>query len=79
MEEIEVGGESELIMALRDHIETLKEEVARLRLRYEPLPLQVPTQTSPAQKPILRNRIRTSSALIEALERKTGVKNEVSS
>jgi hypothetical protein len=79
MEEIEVGGESELIMALRDHIETLKEEVARLRLRYEPIPLQTVDSPHMQTKPILRNRIRTSSALIEALERKTGVKNEVSS
>jgi len=78
--ELEVSDDSailkELIVAYKDHIETLKAEVHRLRSKYEPTSLELASQGPPEKfnPPTTRPRLSTTRQVIHELEKRTLVK-----
>lgn len=86
MEEIEVASEleedfiqKELIAAYKDHIETLKAEVKRLKDKYEPK-LLAAAYSPPSDKLVPLNRkpkVTSVTQLIKILEQRTKVNEAV--
>lgn len=77
--ELEVSDDSailkELVSAYKDHIETLKAEVHRLRSKYEPTALELASsQAEKFNPPTTRPRLSTTRQVIHELEKRTLVK-----
>jgi len=84
--ELEVGDVEdsfilkELISAYKAHIATLEAEVSRLRLKYEPTPLELGSITPEKYNPTpQRPRLTAVSQVIKELERRTSIKPGVTS
>jgi hypothetical protein len=75
MEELDVTPVSPIVTALidsyKDHIKTLQARVAQLEGNKTLTPVGPPLSMSP--KPLLRNRLRTTSEMIAALEKQNGL------